>query len=241
MSMQLILVRHGESTANVAREQAEADRAEVIPVEARDADVPLSTLGEEQAVAVGRWLASETETESLRYGFTSPYSRALRTGQLVMEQFPQVDLVTDERLRDKEMGVLDTLTLHGVRTRFPEEWERRRWLGKFYYRAPGGESWADMALRIRSFLRDLPDDGDTVVFTHDATIMLFRYVCERLDEAALLDLAQTNTIGNASITRLRRASGSWQMIDFNYQNHLKGVGGQDMRTEHGEDHDVRPR
>ena len=35
---------------------------------------------------------------------------------------------------------------------YPDEAKRRDLLGKFYYRPPGGESWADVALRIRSVL-----------------------------------------------------------------------------------------
>jgi broad specificity phosphatase PhoE len=54
---ELIVVRHGESTANVAREHAELSGAELIAVEARDADVPLSDVGLRQAQALGRWLA----------------------------------------------------------------------------------------------------------------------------------------------------------------------------------------
>ena len=61
----------------------------------------------------------------------------------------------DERLRDRELGILDRLTSAGVEARFLEEGERRRWLGKFYYRPPGGESWADVVLRLRSLLADL--------------------------------------------------------------------------------------
>jgi broad specificity phosphatase PhoE len=240
--MELTLVRHGESTANVAREQAEADNAEVIAVQARDADVPLSALGEAQARAVGRRLAERTESAPVQNWFASPYVRARRTGELAQaEGRGPTPLIVDERLRDKELGVLDTLTLHGVRTRFPQEWERRAWLGKFYYRAPGGESWADMTLRIRSFLRDVPDDSDVVVFTHDAMVMLFRYVCEHLDEAALLDLVSTTTIGNASISRFRGERGRWEIVEFNAQDHLISPDGADLRTDHGGDPDVHPR
>ena len=242
--MELILVRHGESTANVARERAEAGGSEVIAVESRDADVPLSPLGTEQARAVGRWLATRDRASLGNVSFASPYVRARGTGAVALAESRQdMALVVDERLRDKELGVLDTLTLHGVRTRFPQEWDRRRWLGKFYYRPPGGESWVDMALRIRSFLRDVPvgsGGNDVVVFTHDAIIMLFRYVCENMDEAALLDLAATNTIGNCSITRLRRVEHRWELIKFNGQDHLVGPDGADLHTDHGGDADVHP-
>ncbi|TDC78347.1 hypothetical protein E1193_20925 [Micromonospora sp. KC606] len=54
----LWIVRHGESTANVAATAAEASGAERIDLSHRDADVPLSATGEEQARATARWLAS---------------------------------------------------------------------------------------------------------------------------------------------------------------------------------------
>ena len=44
------------------------------------------------------------------------------------------------------------MTRSGIREQYPEEAQRRDLLGKFYYRPPGGESWADVALRVRSLL-----------------------------------------------------------------------------------------
>lgn len=240
---ELVLIRHGESTANVAREEAEAAQAEVIDVSARDADVPLSELGQAQAAAVGRWLTRYRAEGDPAKVWASPYVRARTTAELAMRAAgDDVAPRIDERLRDKELGVLDTLTMYGVQTRFPQEWERRRWLGKFYYRAPGGESWADMTLRIRSFLTDTAGAGRHVVFTHDAMVMLFRYVCENLDEKALLDLSRANTIGNASVTRLiGDGDGPWRVAEFNEQAHLVGPDGADLRTDHPGDTDVHPR
>ncbi len=42
--------------------------------------------------------------------------------------------VIDERLREREFGILDQLTTMGVRELFPEQAEFRRRLGKFYHR-----------------------------------------------------------------------------------------------------------
>lgn len=238
---ELVLVRHGESTANVAREQAELSGAEVIAVECRDADVPLSQLGFTQAQAVGRWLAGQAADAAPAMAWSSPYLRARATARTALDTWaslggPEIGLRVDERLRDKELGILDTLTMAGILARFPAEAERRRWLGKFYYRAPGGESWADLALRIRSFVMDLDRiaDGQRVIlFTHDAMVQLFRYVCQGLDEQALLELASANPIGNASITRLVQSdAGSWSIAEFNSHDHLV-MGVRDLRTEHG--------
>ena len=56
---ELWLVRHGESIANVAATRAEREGLDVIPIDIRDADVPLSDVGREQAAALADWMARE--------------------------------------------------------------------------------------------------------------------------------------------------------------------------------------
>ena len=174
----LVLVRHGESVGNVAAEAARAARAEVIDVPSRDADVGLSPTGVEQARSWGRALAGESPDEPFDAVWCSPYRRARETAEVALEE-AGLDLAVrvDERLRDRELGVLDRLTGAGVRARFPEEAARRQWLGKFYHRPPGGESWADLALRVRSLLADVDreEDGQRVLLVlHDALMMSVR-------------------------------------------------------------------
>jgi broad specificity phosphatase PhoE len=177
--------------------------------------------------------------------WSSPYARARQTAHAVLAALDSPLAVhVDERLRDKELGVLDTLTSHGIRARYPFEAQRRRWLGKFYYRAPGGESWADIALRLRSVLADLDRDEDgqrVLVVAHDAVVMLMRYVCEGLDEQALLGVARAGQIVNTGVTRLVRAGGSWRVTEFNRHDHLSiDYAGADLRTVHITDDDVLP-
>ncbi|WP_237277257.1 phosphoglycerate mutase family protein, partial [Streptomyces caniscabiei] len=52
----LWVVRHGQSTANVAYEEA-GRTGSTVPLPGRGADVPLSDLGRAQAGALGGWLA----------------------------------------------------------------------------------------------------------------------------------------------------------------------------------------
>ena len=51
----LWVVRHGQSSGNVARDAAEAAGLADITIAERDVDVPLSPLGERQSDALGRW------------------------------------------------------------------------------------------------------------------------------------------------------------------------------------------
>jgi glucosyl-3-phosphoglycerate phosphatase len=244
-AVELILVRHGESQGNVAATQARLAGVEVIPVPARDADVELSLTGQDQALALGNALAGVAQERRPDAVVSSPYVRALQTAEIAVEtaRWP-VEIRVDERLRDRELGVLDMLTWLGVEKRFPDEAARRLWLGKFYYRPPGGESWADVALRLRSVLRELNNLGSghrVMLVCHDALIMLCRYVLEGMNERELLDLAASTPILNASITRYVRPEGQgpWKLESFNVADHLTEQGVE--VTEHAGDASVHPR
>ena len=151
---ELVLVRHGESAGNVAAADAERAGLEVIDLETRDADTPLSRLGAEQAAALGTWLRTQIAGDAPDVVWCSPYVRALQTAVIALQEAGSTLAVRqDERLRDRELGILDLLTRTGVATRYPDEDARRHHLGKFYYRPPGGESWADLTLRVRELAR----------------------------------------------------------------------------------------
>jgi broad specificity phosphatase PhoE len=244
-AVELLLIRHGESEGNVAATDARMAGAEVIAVPARDADVNLSGTGQDQAKALGAALARIAEEFRPDAVVSSPYARAFQTAEIAVEAagWP-VKVQLDERLRDRELGILDRLTRLGVEKRYPEEAERREWLGKMYYRPPGGESWADVALRLRSVLDELNNLGSghrVMLVCHDALIMLFRYVLEGMTEKELLDLAASTSVLNASITRFVRPAGEgpWTLESFNVADHLTEQGV--AVTEHGGDSSVHPK
>ena len=200
----LVLVRHRESVGNVARDLAESGGEMLIDIAARDMDVPLSELGAEQAAALGAWMARLGD-EAPTVVYASPYERAAGTARLALESARlETPLVLDERLREREFGVLDRLTKRGIESRFPEEAEARARVGKFYYRPPGGESWCDVALRVRSVIETVSreHDGERVlIVTHEVVIFVLRYVLERLSEAEVLRLGREQPLANCSVTR----------------------------------------
>ncbi|KHK98749.1 phosphoglycerate mutase [Microbacterium mangrovi] len=235
----LWLVRHGESVANVAASHAERTGLERIPIDTRDADVPLSATGREQATALGRWWSAHADAVGMCW--VSPYRRARETLEIARaEDAGAAPTVTDERLRDRELGILDLLTRRGVAARHPEEAERRRHLGKFYHRPPGGESWADVALRLRSFFGDeLPRcSGGGLLVAHDAVVMLALFVLLRLDEPELLEFAASHTVLNASVTHLTCTPAGWELRDFSDVGHLQVEGAP--VTVHPGSADVEP-
>jgi broad specificity phosphatase PhoE len=238
---ELWLVRHGESVANVAATRAEVEGLDVIPIDIRDADVPLSPTGEQQAVALRTWL--DGCRRAIDRTYASPYLRARQTLAAALDSGDEESpvILVDERLRDRELGVLDLLTRAGVARLHPAEAERRRRLGKFYHRPPGGESWADVSLRLRSFLRDLdatPSAESVLIVAHDAVVMLFLSLLLPLDEAELLEFAASRTVLNASVTHLVREDEGWRLDRFSDVAHLEVEGAP--VTVHPGSPDVEP-
>lgn len=239
---ELWLVRHGESQGNVAASEAHDAGAEQIDVPTRDADVGLSPLGERQARATGVFLGSMSLEVRPQALIVSPYLRARETARLACAE-GGLDLPAriDERIRDRELGVLDRLTFAGVMARYPEEAERRRWQGKFYHRPAGGESWVDVALRLRTWVADLDRPSvpqRLLVVSHDVVIALLRYVCEGLDEEQVLQLARETPLRNASLSRLVVAGdGAWRVEEYDEVAHLKHAGLE--VTEHPGERHVR--
>jgi broad specificity phosphatase PhoE len=240
----LILVRHGESLGNEAASHAESTGSHVVDISTRDADTPLSPTGVDQASAVGDALAGLGLDGSSAI-WASPYLRARHTGELAVAAagLPVIPLL-DERLRDRELGILDRLTSAGIQARFPDEAARRAHLGKFYYRPPGGESWIDVALRLRSFLAEAAAVPATtgVVFVHEAIVYLTRYILEGWDEATALDTARQAPVRNASVTVLERGDepgAPWRATVSGDVAHLERSGIE--TTTHAGGEDVRAR
>ena len=219
----LWIVRHGQSAGNAAADRAEAAASAVIDIAERDADVPLSSLGERQARALGRWFAAQPPEQRPTVILSSPYLRALQTARFVAQALPQeVTVVADERLREKDLGSLDRLTRRGWVERFPEQAEARRRLGKFYFRAPGGESWCDVLLRVRSAAAELQlryVHERPLIVAHQVVVLCLRYVIERLDEAAILRIDGEAALANCAVTAYA-AGGDGEAPKLTLYNHV---------------------
>jgi broad specificity phosphatase PhoE len=187
----LVLVRHGESTRNIAKAKAEAENSETYGDGGRDMDVKLTKRGQRQAKETGERLPEHLGFAFDR-AFASPYRRTLQTAELVLAgQASSAKVVLEERVREKEFGVLDGLTKLGIKTRYPHEAERKKRDGKYYYRPLGGESYPDVNQRVHAFLgmliRECPGQNVLVV-CHSVIVLSFRRLLERLSETGLLKI-----------------------------------------------------
>jgi broad specificity phosphatase PhoE len=133
--------------------------------------------------------------------------RARETAEIVLETagLPREGLTfnADERLREKEFGILDRLTKHGILAKYPELGEQRSHVGKFYFRPPGGESWCDVILRLRNVIDTITREyrrERVLVVGHQVIVSCFRYLFERLSEREILEIDRAADIPNCSVT-----------------------------------------
>ncbi|HZG07399.1 MAG TPA: histidine phosphatase family protein [Allosphingosinicella sp.] len=202
----LWIVRHGQSAGNVARDAADAAGLGTIDIDMRDVDVPLSELGHRQADALGRWFAAQPEEERPEVVLVSPYTRARQTAKAICQAGGVTEEarqpIVDERLREREFGLWDRLTTAGVREKYPDQAEQRTLLGKFYHRPPGGESWADVILRLRSALDTVSlhhADRRVLIVCHQVVVLCLRYILEEMDEAQILDIDKEGDVINCGV------------------------------------------
>jgi probable phosphoglycerate mutase len=190
----------------VARDAANEAGHSVIKLDLRDVDVPLSDLGHLQAEAAGRWFAALPDNEKPEILLSSPYIRARQTAEAICNAGGLAGgakpTITDERLREREFGIFDGLTSRGIREQFPTEASHRTKMGKFYHRPPGGESWADVILRLRSVMNTINlhyADHRVLVVCHQVVVLCMRYILEELSEGQILAIDKQAEILNCGI------------------------------------------
>jgi broad specificity phosphatase PhoE len=205
----LWIIRHGESAGNVAARDAVEGGDHHFRLAMRDADVALSTRGEQQADALGRWFAEGQGGATPDIILASPYIRARETALRIREAKgapANTPILVDERLREKETGILDGLTPDGVAALHPDQAQQRAIIGKFYHRPPGGENWCDVIQRLRGLMDriSLHHSGEHVmIVAHEVVVFCLRYIIENMDEDGILAVDAQGDVANCAVTEYR--------------------------------------
>ena len=144
----LLLVRHGETDANVAGIWQGAT------------DHPLNERGLAQARAVAERLAREEAQVTAVY--TSPLRRARQTAEIIAQALGDLPVHEDPDLSEYNLGEWEGLTYQELR------YERRLWdrmREDPHWAPPGGESAYQFAMRVLAAFQRIAErhQGETVV------------------------------------------------------------------------------
>lgn len=220
----LVIVRHGQTERNVAKEEAEKSGSSgSYSSGLRDIDTKLTHRGLEEATDLGKRLAGKYKFDVV---FSSPYKRTLQTAERVLAELKNKPvLVHEERIREIEFGINDGLHSKALEEQYPKEYKRKAREGKYWYRPLGGESCPDVALRVQSFLGTLTRDyrqQRVLVICHCVVVLIFRRLLERLGETEYLKIDDEG-VKNCSATAYRfdKASGKLVLDYFNRVTHAQ--------------------
>lgn len=197
--MELLIIRHGESTATVQ------DRHE------GPADFPLSEWGHQQAYQLSRFLYREHPLDAI---VSSPLLRATSTAETIAEPL-KLQVQTDADLSDRDNGKLSGMLRADAMLQFPYPPEGRKYHESLY----GGESELDLRHRVERFFARLcqhPPGRRVGIVTHGPVIsMLFQ---------AFLNLPNDSGIylstADAGVHFWHLNDRYRQIIYNNYQGHL---------------------
>ncbi len=202
----LILIRHGQSRANLERRFAGIY------------DAPLTELGERQAALSAAYVAENYKVSRV---YASDLKRAYFTGKAVADACG-VEIFADERLRELSSGAWEGMLFEDIVKKYPEEF------GVFMNdpgasRATDGESVAELSVRVMAALGEIAErhEGETVVIaTHATTI---RAAQSMITFGDLAHMKELKWVSNASVSVMKYENGKFEFELISYDDHLAGL------------------
>ncbi len=171
----LYFVRHGETSWNAeGRMQGQQD-------------VALNDVGQAQAANAGKVLRnvigvnSDAIAENFSF-MSSPLYRTRQTMEIVRGQLglPPQPYELDDRLKEITFGQWEGLTWPEVQARFPDL-AKERVDDKWGFAPPNGESYADVAERLRPWLQTI--EGDCIIVSHGGVARVLMALIGSVDTA----------------------------------------------------------
>ena len=210
MSIQITLIRHGETVYNSEnRIQGKLDS-------------PLTERGRKNTEQLGRYLRSWIG--KIDSWYVSPLGRARETSNIIRKELTEMNLpreITEDRIREINCGDYEGQT---DKTMDQEVRRRLRIEPDFPY--PGGESIVDVMKRGESFLNDLmknannfPDRYHAVIISHGNFNRSFGSVLTGLGPYFALRVIQNNTAVNQLISADR--SPVFRVLNWNDTTHIR--------------------
>lgn len=195
----LLFVRHAESIGNVLDVDSRANFRESTH------SYGLTPRGIEQAKITGEYIKQQFGLFD-NY-FVSYYQRTIDTMALID---PYAEPFVDARLAEAQRGIYHSMTKEQIAQKFPEELERKQREDLYHYRPFGGENWADVELRIYSFMDSLKNECDmqkVLIVGHGHWHLLFRRLLYKfsIKEALKTYKEKKPVFKNAGLTHYYRS------------------------------------
>lgn len=195
MPLDLYVIRHGESEANVivqAGEQGDNSLYTQDNVTVPDRSWRLTATGRKQADCIGRWLVSQQQLFD-RY-MVSPYVRTRETAATMA--LPKAKWEENRVLRERSWGEINTITKDEFKNNYARNWNFKN-TDPLYWRPPAGESIADVAEdRVHNILTSLSRKSDSesvVMVTHGDFMLALMLTIEDLADEEFLHRADSTT------------------------------------------------
>jgi probable phosphoglycerate mutase len=174
----------------------------------------------EQGVRQVRALAERLAAERIDQLYSSDLGRAYHSARLIAEKC-RLSIVTDSRLREKNLGVFQGLNQIEMERRFPSEYAH--YLARTAdFVVPQGESLLQLHARAVACLEDLAvrgAGGSIVVVTHGGVLgCLYRHAV-----GIALDTPRDFSLLNASFNAFQYQDGAWTREVWGDVSHLNGA------------------
>lgn len=202
----VLLVRHGESTANLNN------------LFAGNFDAELTERGHEQAECTARFIADAYKVEAI---YASDLRRACGTA-MHLGNLLQLPVYPERGMREISAGEWEGASFYHLGDTHPEEY--RHWMTDIgTSRCPGGESVAEMADRVYETVCRIAaeNDGKTVaIFTHATPIRSIEW---RLTAKPLSYMQKIPWVSNASVSELQYDGGMLRAVHMGQDDHLSAL------------------
>ena len=202
----LLLVRHGESTANLQRRFA------------GNWDADLTPRGHAQAELTAKYITENYKVDAI---YSSDLRRARETARHIADR-QGLTLQLHKGLREISAGAWDGQPFEKIEADFPED--HRVWKNDIgNARCTNGEAVAEMADRVLAAVTEiaLQNDGKTVVMVCHATpIRAMRCLWQGL---AITDMQQVPWVTNASVTSGTFDNGIFTLQKIGADDHLASM------------------
>ena len=207
MPTRLVLIRHGQTSHNVAGRVAGWT------------DSPLSEVGLAQAERMSAHVVARYELDGL---YASPLRRARHTAQAIGRRAGLVPVLLDD-LKELNFGDLENLTEAEIASRYPDVWAASRVLEDHTFAWPGGECRGSFYGRVRQAFDEIiaghPSQTVAVV-SHGG--VLGSFVADVVEGQP--HLWQKYLLKNCAIAEVHADGGRARLVCFNDHSFLPDYG-----------------